>query len=84
MPHDTFAASGLPTTTWLLGGLADSDWSYIRHEHEPREELFDLRVDRKEQNNRADDPAVKTTLERMRAKLLELTAGPLTFERFKP
>jgi arylsulfatase A-like enzyme len=75
---------GLPHTKWLLGGLADNDWSYIRREIEPREELFDLRVDQKETRNRADDPAARATLERMRAKLLELTSGPLTLERFKP
>jgi arylsulfatase A-like enzyme len=75
---------GVPHTKWLMGGLADSEWSYIRREIQEREELYDLRVDQKEQRNRADDPAARAMLDRMRAKLMELTAGPLTLDRFKP
>jgi hypothetical protein len=60
------------------------EWSYIRRENNVREELFHLPVDRNEQRNRADDPAARATLERTRAKLNDLTAGPLIPERFKP
>jgi arylsulfatase A-like enzyme len=75
---------GLPRTTWPLGGLVDGEWSYVRREHDAHDELFHLRVDRNEQRNRAGDPEARATLERMRAKLNDLTAGPLTRERFKP
>jgi arylsulfatase A-like enzyme len=74
----------VPLDRWPLGGLVAGEWSYVRREHNAREELFHLRVDRNEQRNRADDPEARATLERMRAKLNELTAGPLTPERFKP
>jgi len=74
----------VPLDRWPLGGLVVGEWSYVRREHNAREELFHLRVDRNEQRNRADDPAARATLERMRAKLNNRTAGPLTPERFKP
>jgi arylsulfatase A-like enzyme len=69
---------------WPLGGLAADGWSYIRREGEVFEELFDLRIDPKEQKNLANDPAARTTLGRMRAQLPKLTNGPLTPERFNP
>jgi arylsulfatase A-like enzyme len=71
--HDVY---GLPRTTWPLKGLADSDWSYIRRDHDRHEELFDLRADPAEQRNRAADPQARTTLERMRSRVKALTAHP--------
>jgi arylsulfatase A-like enzyme len=76
--------SGLPKRGWPLGGLADGEWSYIRREGDVREELFHLFNDEKEQHNLVHDPAAQAALERMRDHLRELTAGPLTPERFKP
>jgi hypothetical protein len=43
-----------------------------------------LLKDAGEQHNLATDPAARSTLERMRAALDRLTAGPLTPGRFKP
>jgi arylsulfatase A-like enzyme len=77
-------ASGLPRTSWPLGGLADAGWSYLRRDGDVREELFDLSTDRREQNNLANDPAARASLDRMRAQLKKLTAGPLTPDRFRP
>jgi arylsulfatase A-like enzyme len=81
---NVFDDFGLPQTTWPLAGLADGEWSYIRREHDAREELFQLRVDRNEKRNRADDPNARATLEQMRARLMNLTGGPLTPGRLKP
>jgi arylsulfatase A-like enzyme len=67
---------------WPLGSLTDGDWSYIRSEEDLKEELFNLRVDARETQNLADDPTWRPVLERMRNKLIELTAGPLTTKRF--
>ncbi len=49
-----------------------------------REELFHVREDAQQQHNLASDPAARPTLNRMRRALDELTAGPLTPERFNP
>ncbi len=76
--------SGLPQTTWPLGGLADDEWSYIRREGDVREELFHLTDDANEQRNLASDPALRGRLEQMRGHLKKLTAGPLLPERFNP
>jgi arylsulfatase A-like enzyme len=73
---------GLPKKTWPLGALSDGEWSYIRREGKVHEELFDLRQDAKEQRNFARNPAVQPILERMRAALNRLTAGPLVPQRF--
>jgi arylsulfatase A-like enzyme len=73
---------GMPKKSRPLGALIDGEWSYIRHEGELREELFHLRADANEQRNLAGDPAAGPTLERMRAALNRLTAGPLVPERF--
>jgi arylsulfatase A-like enzyme len=75
-------SSGLPKKRWPLGVVVGGDWSYIRHEEEHREELFDLRADAKEQRNLAGDLAAVPTLERMRAALDRLTDGPLVPQRF--
>jgi arylsulfatase A-like enzyme len=69
---------------WPLAALTDGDWSYIRREGEIHEELFRLHEDPRERHDLAADPASKPVLERMRATLGELTAGPLTPQRFKP
>jgi arylsulfatase A-like enzyme len=69
---------------WPLVALTEGDWTYIRREADVHEELFQLRGDAQERNNRAGDPAVQPVLERMRAALGRLTAGPLTPQRFNP
>ena len=87
-PHGSSVNQALtevvPLDTWPLAGLTDGEWSYIRREQNAHEELFQLRVDRGEKHNRAGDPEARATLERMRARLNELTAGPLTPGRFMP
>jgi arylsulfatase A-like enzyme len=75
-------SAGLPKKRWPLAAVIEDDWSYIRHGEEHREELFHLRADAKEQRNLAGDPAAVPTLERMRAALDGLTAGPLVPQRF--
>ena len=69
---------------WPLAALTEGDWTYIRREGDVREELFHVREDAQEQHNLAGDPAMQPTLERMRAALGRLTAGPLTPQRFNP
>jgi arylsulfatase A-like enzyme len=69
---------------WPQAALTEGDWTYIRKEGEVREELFRVRDDSQERHNLANDPAVRSTLERMRRALGELTDGPLTPERFNP
>ena len=46
--------------------MIDGDWSYFRRDGETQELLFNLREDAGEQRNRADDPALRSTLDRMR------------------
>jgi arylsulfatase A-like enzyme len=84
VPNDpsNLDSSGLPKKAWPLGALIEGEWSYIRREGDLREELFDLRADAKEQRNLARDAATQPTLERMRAALGRLTAGPLLPQRF--
>ncbi len=72
------------TRRWPIAALTENDWAYIRREGDVREELFWLRQDSKEQHNLAGDPAMQATLERMRAAMGRLTAGPLTPLRFNP
>jgi arylsulfatase A-like enzyme len=69
---------------WPLAALADGEWTYIRREGEIHEELFRLSEDARQRHNLAEDPALKPVVERMRATLGELTAGPLTPQRFNP
>jgi hypothetical protein len=69
---------------WPLAALTEGDWIYIRREGEVREELFRWREDAAESRNVAGDPALHSTLERLRKALNQLTAGPLTLERFNP
>ena len=75
-------SSGLPKKNWPLGALIEGEWSYIRREVNRREELFHLRDDAREQRNLAADPAARSTLERMRRDLDQLTGGPLLPHRF--
>ncbi len=67
-----------------MAALTEGDWTYIRREGDVQEELFRVRQDAQERHNLASDPAMRSTLERMRAALGRLTAGPLTPERFNP
>jgi arylsulfatase A-like enzyme len=69
---------------WPLAALIEGGWTYIRRGGDVREELFHLLKDAGEQHNLATDPAARSMLERMRAALDRLTAGPLTPGRFKP
>ena len=69
---------------WPVAALIERDWSYTRREGDFLELLFDLRKDAGERLNRANDPAVRPALERMRRALGQLTAGPLTPDRFNP
>jgi hypothetical protein len=71
-------------TRWPLAALTEGDWTYIRREGEVREELIHVREDARGRHNLANDPAMRPTLNRMRRALGELTAGPLTPERFNP
>jgi arylsulfatase A-like enzyme len=64
--------------------LAEENWVYIRHEGEIREELYDLREDPKQLHDLSTDLAMQARLERMRAKLHQMTGGPLTRERLNP
>ena len=64
--------------------LAEGDWIYIRREGSDLDELFDLRSDARESDNRAGDPAVQPVIEQMRQRLDKMTEGPLTHQRFNP
>ena len=75
-------SAGLPKKRWPFGAVIEEGWSYIRHEEDHHEELFQFRADAREQRNLARDPAAVPTLERMRAALDRLTAGPLVPQRF--
>ncbi len=59
-----------------LVSLAEGDFVYIRNEGDGGEELFNKRQDAREQHNLAADPAARPTLERMRAALGPISAGP--------
>ena len=69
---------------WPVAALVEGDWSYIRRDGERRELLFNLREDAGELHNRANEPAILPTLERMRQALDCFTAGRLTPDRFNP
>lgn len=81
---DPDPAQWLRRPRWPSAALTDGEWKYIRREGDVREELFHTRVDTREQRNVAADPAMRPMLERMRAALFRLTAGPLTPGRFAP
>jgi arylsulfatase A-like enzyme len=70
----------------VWASLAEGDSVYIRASYRGDifEELFDLRADPRESLNLAEDAARRPLLERMRATLDRLTAGPLTVQRFRP
>jgi arylsulfatase A-like enzyme len=87
VPLDSFGPDPSQWTIkprWPLAALTEGDWTYIRREGDVREELFHLREDLQERHNRAGDPTLEPVLERMRAVLGRLTAGPLTPQRFPP
>ncbi|MGC8641538.1 MAG: sulfatase family protein, partial [Isosphaeraceae bacterium] len=69
---------------WPLVSLTEGDWAYIRREGDGHEELFLLRDDPGESRDLAADPVARLRLVQMRGTLSELTAGPLTPERFHP
>jgi hypothetical protein len=69
---------------WPLATLTGAGWTYIRREGDVREELFDVRADPRQLHDLAGNPAQRSMLERLRATLGRLTAGPLTPQRFYP
>jgi hypothetical protein len=72
------------TPRWPAAALTEGDLAFIRREGKVAEELYRVRVDAWELHDLARDPAMQSALERMRAALGRLTAGPLTPERFNP
>jgi arylsulfatase A-like enzyme len=81
---DPDPAQWLLEPRWPLAGLTEGDWTYIRRESDGREELYRLREDPQQRHDLSGDPAVKPTLDRMRAALSRLADGPLTPQRFNP
>ena len=75
---------GIPRPLPPLGAVKGSEWSYIRRDADAHEELFDLRRDPGERDNRAGDTSARGALDRMRAALGGLTGGPLSPGRFPP
>jgi arylsulfatase A-like enzyme len=87
VPNDPLAhpdRSSWREVHWPLAALTEPDWSYIRREGDSHEELFHLGDDPKETRNLAAGDTVQPQLARMRKELRQLTAGPLTPERFHP
>ncbi len=84
VPNDPLLNPDGSRPHWPLAALTEGGWSYIRREGKIHEELFHLHDDFKETHNRVGDPAVRSTLERMRETLSGLTEGPLTPQRFPP
>ncbi len=68
----------------VLTSLAEGDRVYIRREGVAQEELYDLREDPGQSRNRADEPAMRPVVDRLRAAMDRMTGGPLTHERFNP
>jgi arylsulfatase A-like enzyme len=70
----------------VWSALAEGDSIYIRVRWPDalEEGLYDLRRDPQQAVNLAGDAARKPELDRLRTRLDELTAGPLTLERFRP
>jgi arylsulfatase A-like enzyme len=70
----------------VWASLAEGDSIYIQvgYAGDIREQLFDLHDDPRESRNLGGVAAQQRLLERMRATLGRLTAGPLTLERFRP
>jgi arylsulfatase A-like enzyme len=87
IPLGAFArdpAQWVKNPRWPMSALTEGDWTYIRREGEVREELFRMRDDAQERHDLATDPSMQPTLERMRAAMDKVTAGPLTPQRFNP
>jgi arylsulfatase A-like enzyme len=86
VPSDAINPDPSPISerNWPMAALVEQGWSYIRRDTDAREELFRLPEDSNEQHNLAASPGARATLERMRTALSQLTAGPLTSQRFKP
>jgi hypothetical protein len=70
----------------VWASLAEGDSSYIRIflGGTVHEALFDLRADPREVRNLVNEVAQQPTLQRLRATLDRVTAGPLAVERFRP
>jgi arylsulfatase A-like enzyme len=81
-PHAPRDYWGPPHKLAPLGAVKDTEWSYVHREGDAREELFHLRDDPNEKHNLASDPAARAALEKMRAFMGRLTAGPLLPDRF--
>ena len=64
--------------------LADGDMIYIHREGIDQDEIYDLSTDPREIHNLAADLAIRPKLECMRTMLDQMTAGPLTRDRFRP
>jgi arylsulfatase A-like enzyme len=69
---------------WASLAAGDAIYLWIWQRGAVHEALFDLRADPNESLNLAAEEAQQPVLERMRAALDRLTAGPLTPERFRP
>ena len=82
IPHDPEPQR--VNTRWPIAAVSAGDWTLIRREGDVREELFQASTDAAEMHNLAAEPALQTTLERMRQAMGRFTAGPLTPERFNP
>ena len=78
------SSPGAEFRLWPMAALVQGDWSYVRREGDLLELLFNLRKDAGELHNLASDPAMRSTLERMRATLDPMTKGALTPDRFNP
>ena len=69
---------------WASLAEGDSSYLWILLGGTVHEALFDLRADPRESRNLVEEVAQQPTLQRMRATLDRMTAGPLAVERFRP
>jgi arylsulfatase A-like enzyme len=82
-PHDPDPAKLVENRrAWASLATGDSIYIRIRQGDADHEELFDLHADPRQIHNLASDPGRRSILERMRTTLEQVTAGPLTPERF--
>lgn len=87
VPKDPMLESGprkRVELAWPIAAIVEEGWSYIRRDTDEREQLFHIHDDANELHNLANDPVAQTRLDAMRHTLNQLTAGPLTKERFRP
>lgn len=69
---------------WASLAEGDSSYLWILAGGTVHEALFDLRADPRESRNLVEEVSQQPTLQRMRATLDRMTAGPLAVERFRP